>query len=508
MSILVALAWLIVSIPAGLRWLRVLQREHYLGGSATRFAFRWWTSSPQNIVLVLLGLVGLVLTVLAPELASITALVVILGPFGLSVRGRTSQLAWTRRLRVLALATGAVECLVLLLASLFGVTSVVVVGGAVVLFLPVVCDVAAFVLAPLERRASERFISQAAERLSRVAPTVVAITGSYGKTSTKNHLTALIGTDRSVVPSPRSFNNRAGLARAINEHLAPGTDVFIAEMGTYGPGEIADMVRWCPPRIAVMTAIGPVHLERFGSLEVTLASKAEITSGASIVVVNSDDPLLAKFASGLSGITVLKASAVDKTADVAIIARDREWDILYEGKLLATVAAVPGVQPSNAACAFAVAVALGIDPEHVAARVGVLGAVENRQNVVQAPSGLLVIDDTFNANPAGAAAALGLLSSLSIEGRRAVVTPGMIELGSEQAKENAAFAAAVASQADVLLVVGKTNRKALLAGVRGSGSALEVHEVRYRQDAVEWVRANLGGRDAVLYENDLPDHYP
>jgi len=89
-----------------------------------------------------------------------------------------------------------------------------------------------------------------------------------------------------------------------------------------------------------------------------------------------------------------------------------------------------------------------------------------------------------------------------------VVTPGMIELGSEQAKENAAFAAAVASQADVLLVVGKTNRKALLAGVRGSGSALEVHEVRYRQDAVEWVRANLGGRDAVLYENDLPDHYP
>ena len=70
---------------------------------------------------------------------------------------------------------------------------------------------------------------------------------------------------RSVVASPASFNNRAGLARAVNEHLADGTEVFVAEMGTYGPGEIAELCSWCPPDIAVITAIGPVHLERFGS---------------------------------------------------------------------------------------------------------------------------------------------------------------------------------------------------------------------------------------------------
>ena len=80
--------------------------------------------------------------------------------------------------------------------------------------------------------------------------------------------------------TPASFNNRAGLARAVNEHLAEGTEVFVAEKGTYGPGEIADLCRWCPPDIAVITAIGPVHLERFGSEDRIVAAKAEIIEQA------------------------------------------------------------------------------------------------------------------------------------------------------------------------------------------------------------------------------------
>ena len=110
-------------------------------------------------------------------------------------------------------------------------------------------------------------------------PRVVAITGSYGKTSTKNHLAQLLGDD-GVVVTPRSFNNRAGLSRAINENLADGTRVFVAEMGTYGPGEIRALCSWCVPEIAIVTAIGPVHLERMKRLEVIEAAKYEITERA------------------------------------------------------------------------------------------------------------------------------------------------------------------------------------------------------------------------------------
>ena len=84
----------------------------------------------------------------------------------------------------------------------------------------------------------------------------------------------LVGGSMSVVASPASFNNTAGLARAINEHLATGTQVFVAEMGTYGPGEIAAMCAWAPPEVAVITALGPVHLERMRTLETHRGGKS------------------------------------------------------------------------------------------------------------------------------------------------------------------------------------------------------------------------------------------
>jgi UDP-N-acetylmuramoyl-tripeptide--D-alanyl-D-alanine ligase len=134
--------------------------------------------------------------------------------------------------------------------------------------------------------------------------------------------------------------------------------------------------------------------------------------------------------------------------------------------------------------------------------------VENRQSVLTAPSGLIIIDDTFNANPAGATAALELLAALTVEGKRCVVTPGMIELGNEQHKANAQFAEDASHIADALVIVGVTNRSALREGVQRSSAAIDVIEVPTRPDAVAWVRTALGARDAVLYENDFPDHYP
>ena len=129
------------------------------------------------------------------------------------------------------------------------------------------------------------------------------------------------GRSRTVVATPASFNNRAGLARAVNEHLADGTEVFVAEMGTYGPGEIADLCRWCPPDIAVITAIGPVHLERFGSEERIVEAKAEILERAHDVVLVVDDARLATLADRAAdrGKRVWRCSATDRGADVCVV---------------------------------------------------------------------------------------------------------------------------------------------------------------------------------------------
>ena len=490
---------------AGLRWLRVAQRVHYLAGSTSRFAARWWTVTPLNLIGLVLALMGTMASPFGAMAAAIPIAVVALGPRGLSPRGRTSQLAWTRRLKSLAAAAAGLELVVVLAVCLVSLPLAMAVGTLVV---PVIIDLAALLLAPLEERASRRFVDQAAARLGRVAPRIIGITGSYGKTSVKNHLVGLVAGNLATVASPRSFNNRAGLARAINEHLAEGTEVFIAEMGTYGPGEIADLCTWCPPSIAVMTAIGPVHLERFGSLDVTVAAKAEIAVGAEVVVINVDDDRLAVLADQLTreGKRVLRAGSARRDADIVVTEGDAAWGIEVSGVLVGASPVLPGLQPTNVACAVAAAIALGLDPATVASRVEHLSTIENRLGVARVPSGVTVVDDTFNSNPAGAEAALRVLAGLGVTGRRVVVTPGMVELGGRQRHENEHFGHRAAEIADVVLVVGRTNRRSLIAGV--SAADAELRLVATREEAVEWVRSNLGADDAVLYENDLPDNYP
>jgi UDP-N-acetylmuramoyl-tripeptide--D-alanyl-D-alanine ligase len=178
--------------------------------------------------------------------------------------------------------------------------------------------------------------------------------------------------------------------------------------------------------------------------------------------------------------------------------------VLVAGGEIARIDAA-GVFPMNVACAVGAAYAAGADLDTIAARVGDLPAVEHRAQAAVGASGITVIDDTYNANPAGARASVDLLVALGA-GTTALVTPGMVELGPVQAEENRAFAAYATTRVDHLVIVGETNRRALSAGA--SDGPASVLGVRTRDDAVAWVRAHLSSGDAVLYENDLPDHYP
>ena len=253
-----------------------------------------------------------------PVAGVVTACVAAAGPLGLTLRGRTSPLAWTRRLRRLAVAAALVEVVVVVLGVVTGLAAPLAVVAVVVV--PLAVDLACWVTAPLERRMSAHFVDEATARLKAGRPDrrcghrVVRedIDEVPHRPPGRRH--------PDVVVTPASFNNRAGLARAINEQLADGTEVFVAEMGTYGPGEIADLCRWCPPDIAVITAIGPVHLERFGSEDRIVEAKAEIIVPADDVVLPSDDARLGALADRAlnEGKRVLRCSTVDRSAGVFV----------------------------------------------------------------------------------------------------------------------------------------------------------------------------------------------
>ena len=533
-----------------LRWLRVLQREHYEAAALARFVGRW--SSPQVTLIPKMKvrleqsdggvrsspredfqgapryeqdrlrprpergarrpitvshvlIFAFVAALLFKNEAVIVAVAVVYGlvtPWGLSIRGRTGPLVWTRRVTTIAIVATAIALAVALIGLL--VPRPWYPAAVVVWAVPVILDFTTRVLKPYEEHRSKKFVDLAVARLRQVHPRVVAITGSYGKTSTKNHLAQLMG-DEGIVVTPRSFNNRAGLSRAINENLADGTRVFVAEMGTYGPGEIRSLCSWCVPEIAVVTAIGPVHLERMKRLEVIESAKYEITERASVVIVNIDDLVLSRWPQRLaeSAKRVRTAGSTSQSASVRVAVDGANWTVSVDGTDVGTGPAIVGVQPTNLACALAASLELGVGTSELLDRLRRVGAVENRSHVVTAASGVEVIDDTFNANPASAAAALKLLKGMALSGRRVVVTPGLVELGREQYGENLALARKVAFYGAELVIVNRTNVVPLTLGFDGP-----VRRFNTRDQAVTWVRSALVPGDGVLYLNDLPDHYP
>ncbi len=246
------------------------------------------------------------------------------------------------------------------------------------------------------------FVRQAQRRLKKVKPTVVAITGSYGKTSTKGYVAHIVGGAMSTMASPASFNNMMGLSRTINEHLVAGTSVFVAEMGMNAEGRIRELTNWFPPDIAAITVIGEAHMERLGSREAIFRAKSEITEKAPIVVLPVDQKELRALADKCErqGKRVVRVSAQGKKADVVV---DPD---------LGTITYGPGASPVpmdmppfghavNIAVALGIAWQLEVPADQALARLAHLPVAAHRAEVATHEDGVAIIDDTYNSNPLG-----------------------------------------------------------------------------------------------------------
>jgi len=506
LSIALAVAALVVS---GLRWLRVAQREHYIAGWVSRIAALWLVRRPINIVLVVAALALWVAGFFLPFLAPVAILVAALLPLGLGLRGTSAPLAWTARSKRLAVAFAilfvAVSAALLLALGMSSLALPLLLG-------PVLMDLALVPMNAIEKKLSNKYLVSARKRLNQVRPTVVAITGSYGKTSTKGYVGHVLDGSFAVVASPASFNNLMGLSRAVNDRVVPGTEVFIAEMGVYGPGEIRELSKSFPPDIAAITTIGEAHLARMGSREVIAAAKAEITEKARTVVLPIDQPELAALADKCraEGKTVVTVSTNPRaTADVVLDAAAGQLTINEPSGAATVPVAVSSVGHAvNIAVAVGIATALKVRAAAIAGKLGSLPGAQHRAEIQETPQGVVVIDDTYNSNPVGAERALEGAAALADErgGQLVVVTPGMVELGRLQRQRNSEFAASVTARSGRLLAVGRTNRAALRSGADGSEHPVLVYD--RREVAVRAALDLAGERGVILYENDLPDHYP
>lgn len=532
---IVALVSDLAAIPIAARWLRVAQREHYVPGSVWRMARLWVQTEGASLVVFLAAAASTVAAIVVPIFVvgdapvagavtatalSVLALVLLAAfPVGLPARGRSKKLAFTGRLTRLLVVWIALHVGV-------GLAALALIGPAgpafTLLFSALLTDLGLAIMAPIEKAASQRYVTQAQQRLKQTGARVVAITGSYGKTSTKNYVAHLLSAAFTTVASPASFNNRLGLARAVNDKLVPGTELFVAEMGMAAPRQIAELCRQFPPTIAAITVVGEGHLQRMRTTEAILREKSSITELAPTVVLPIDDPRLAELADRCraAGKRVVTTTCRPETeADVVLTPASDEapdaapWSIRLGAGAEPVPVSISGTGHAvNVAVAAGIALAAGVPVAAIAAKLGDLPGSQHRAEVQQAPTGSLVIDDTYNANPVGSLRALEGAASLAAErgGPLVVVTPGMVELGPVQVERNRAFGAAIGAANGLLFAVARTNRAALLAGYASTATseAPGAIAVDRREAAVARAVEAAGDRGVILYENDLPDHYP
>ncbi|TAN24827.1 MAG: hypothetical protein EPN30_06385, partial [Actinomycetota bacterium] len=232
-SYLAAIVSMVAVLISSVRWLRVAQREHYIPGYTSRFALRWYLDR-YRILNPLLGAVALIAGIIAvakpadlvPAGTCFIAVVLatLIAPRGLGYRGSTSRLNYTRRLTTIAVLTWLINLIFIAVGAWFSLGMAF--GVIAMILLPATVDLVLLATLPMERRNLTRFVEMAAKKLKKISPRVVAITGSYGKTSTKVYINHLASSTFATFASPASFNNRAGLARAIDEGLSPGTEVL------------------------------------------------------------------------------------------------------------------------------------------------------------------------------------------------------------------------------------------------------------------------------------------
>lgn len=426
-----------------------------------------------------------------------------------------------KRLAMTARAT-RIYAIALVLILALGVaaaraTGPIVLWLAMVQLVPLALVAANLLLAPFEARNQGRYWREARDVLRRVDPMVIAITGSYGKTSVKHILGHVLETTAPTLITPGSVNTAMGIARVVRERLQPHHRYFVVEMGAYGPGSIGRLCALTPPKMGIVTAIGMAHYERFKTLETVAAAKFEL---AEAVAANGGKTIAAaavmefiaprRFAETHAEALVTVGAAAGAAVAVGEIRQEIDGVIVtiaWQGRQYELRAPLFGLQQAgNIALAFTAACSLGLAPEDVVASLRSTPQIAHRLEVKREASGATLIDDAYNSNPVGFAAALEVLDVLRTPGgRRILVTPGMAELGAAHDEEHRRIGRLAASHVDVLVAVAPHRVAPLAQSFAEAAPTAEIVSCPGFAEAQAWMARNVATGDVVLLENDLPD---
>ncbi len=426
--------------------------------------------------------------------------------------------------------------------------------------IPINMVISNWFVAPVEMAIGTRYIRKAYKKLNKDEYKnliKIGITGSYGKTSTKFILKTILEEKYNVLATPGSFNTTMGNVRVIREELKPEHQVFISEMGARKKGDIREICDFVKPHVSIITSIGPQHLETFKNIGNVAKTKGEILQGTKninnpnwnsspyntiwqmtkdMLRLKNDDKIDVEDETLRN---VLQDGAVFLNKDGAeceelykkdshtkkyLFSADKKADVYAkniksspDGSEFTVVSkkykeytcqtkllGVHNVQ--NIIGAIAIAEYLGLTKEEIQSGVSKIEPVEHRLQLIPSTNGTIVIDDAFNSNPKGSKAALDVIKEF--EGRKIIITPGMVELGAEEDKLNKEFGKQMAEVIDFAILVGPKHTKPIQEGLKEKKfDDMNIFVVSNLDEATATLAKITKVGDVILFENDLPDSY-
>jgi UDP-N-acetylmuramoyl-tripeptide--D-alanyl-D-alanine ligase len=336
---------------------------------------------------------------------------------------------------------------------------------------------------------------------------VVAITGSAGKTTTKDVTAAFLGLRHQVLQTAGNLNNHIGLPLSLLE-LRHGAELAVVELGMNHAGEISRLVAIAEPDVRVWTNVAEVHIEFFPSIEAIADAKAEVLEKATadtVLVANADDPLVMARAPRFAG-TVITFGTSEGASVRALAIESRGIDGMAAqvrtaaGRAHVVVPLLGRGNLQNVLASVAVAEHFGVPLDAIAERAPTLRAASHRGDVRRLSGGVVVVDDAYNSNPKALQGALGVIAGEQRFERRIAVVGEMLELGADSTRlHEACGRAAAGSGLSALITVGGEPARALgRAAVAAGMPASSVTHAATSLEAAELAAGLVRPRDLVL----------
>lgn len=340
--------------------------------------------------------------------------------------------------------------------------------------------------------------------------TVIGITGSYGKTSSKDFLFEILRHREQTLKTPESYNTVFGIAKVVKLELHKKLHYFICEMGAYVRGEIKELTRMVPPEYAILTAIGSQHLERFKSLANTTLAKFELIDAVKSekALVNLDNKYIRDHLKLPQYAGVKTYSFTDPAADFFVKSHHltptgSDLEVVYLEKIHRFNTKLFGsTNLENLVAAIGMAFMLGVDPKIIQKAVENITPSPHRLELIKIGEASL-IDNAYSSNEMGFTKIISDLKSLP--GKKALITPGIIELGTHTAAIHEKIGKEAAEVFEQIVLVGRNERTENLA--RGIAGKVKVDYLDNNSSVWPTIDALSRKYDWILLENDLPDNF-